>query len=99
MAEYIDKKTAWEAIIALPKGMDERTLQYAIDAVRHIPAADVTSVVHGKWVRVYEDCDLCHKCSLCGKSALLDGCENEVLSDFCSHCGAKMDGVERSDYD
>lgn len=48
-------------------------------------------VVHGRWIKTYEDCDLCHECSLCEKSALLDGNEREVLSPWCPNCGAKMD--------
>lgn len=36
-----------------------------------------------------------HKCSECDGQALRDDFEQEVLSDFCPHCGAKMErGVE-----
>ena len=31
-----------------------------------------------------------HKCSECDGQALRDDFEQEVLSDFCPHCGAKM---------
>lgn len=61
--------------------------------VSRVPTADVAPVVHGRWIKTYEDCDLCHECSLCGKPALLDGNEKEVLSPYCPHCGAKMDLV------
>ena len=34
-----------------------------------------------------------HKCSECDGQALMDDFEQEVLSEFCPHCGAKMVGV------
>lgn len=34
-----------------------------------------------------------HKCSECDEQALKDDFEQEVLSDFCPHCGVKMEGV------
>ena len=34
-----------------------------------------------------------HKCSECDEQALRDDFEQEVLSDFCPHCGAKMRGT------
>lgn len=34
-----------------------------------------------------------HKCSECDEQALQDNFEQEFLSDFCPHCGAKMKGV------
>ena len=34
-----------------------------------------------------------HKCSECDEQALRDDFEHEVLSEWCPHCGAKMEGV------
>ena len=34
-----------------------------------------------------------HKCSACDEQALQDDFEQEVLSEFCPHCGAKMEGA------
>lgn len=34
-----------------------------------------------------------HKCSECDEQALRDDFEQEILSKFCPHCGAKMEGV------
>lgn len=34
-----------------------------------------------------------HRCSECDEQALLDDFEQEVLSKWCPHCGAKMEGV------
>lgn len=74
-----------------------------IDLVEKQPAADVVEVKHGCWVGYETDSygmrdeKVWYKCSECGKDA--NGrCEDDewysypILSDFCPHCGAKMDG-------
>lgn len=60
----------------------------------------------GKWIAVTEDGDVYKRiCSCCGKEAffqnddpdeLYDGGRYE-LSDFCPHCGAKMEVYDGSD--
>lgn len=58
------------------------------------PAADVQEVKHGKW----EWCGDHHVCSECGEFALSDEYTGEeVLSDYCPNCGAKMDGGENDE--
>lgn len=75
-----------------------------------IPAADVAPVVHGWWVAqcvvetdggwTLEDApynEYQHSnpiCSICRKTALLDGGEDYVTSPYCPNCGARMDGNE-----
>ncbi len=71
------------------------------------PIADVAKVKHGVWLteecqygkddegdewveKIAEQGDYAY-CSLCLKDALLNGGEEYVLSDYCPHCGAKMD--------
>lgn len=52
-----------------------------------IPAADVAPVVHGRWVPFHSeaagDIQYCSACEI-GFAA---------KTDYCPHCGAKMDGV------
>lgn len=71
-------------------------------------AADVAPVVHGRWVAqcvvetdggwTLEDApynEYQHSnpiCSVCRKTALLDGGEDYVTSPYCPNCGARMDG-------
>ena len=45
MDEYISKGNAIFAVSALPLTLDAETTQRAIEAVRHVPAADVVEVV------------------------------------------------------
>lgn len=52
------------------------------------PTADVQEMRHGEW--------LGDMCSMCGGDALEDSDEAEtygtIHSNYCPHCGAKMDG-------
>lgn len=67
----------------------------AMDILIDIPAADVQSVKHGRWIGVYEYCEIhnlrpsglavYHWCSECDKA-------EKKTSDFCPNCGARMDG-------
>ena len=48
-------------------------------------------VKHGHWI--YEN--FYTHCSVCGKMAIYDKYGQEVESDYCPRCGAKMDGGEQ----
>ena len=54
---------------------------------------DAVPVRHGHWIGDF--------CSECGKDALCDCDKYEIYgtihSDYCPHCGAKMDEVGRND--
>ena len=73
-----------------------------IDEIEIAPTADVVKVRHGYWKDLYENKYANHyyQCSVCGRAAL-DGMKinglgkpesMQALSDFCPHCGAKIDG-------
>ena len=65
--------------------------------IKVIPAADVAPVVHGRWIhdgcRIEGGIDWCH-CSECGKSD--NFC---ARTNYCPHCGAKMDGGDSDEGD
>ena len=58
------------------------------DIINNTPAADVAPVRHGHWINE----NFYTHCSDCGKMAIYDKYGQEVESDYCPHCGAKMDG-------
>ena len=99
MAEYIEKATLLNRVIipsicSCVQGPNaERLKKFCIDTVNNVSAADVTPVVHGQWV--YHNFDTI--CSECRKSAIFDEWEQQAETDFCPHCGAKMDGGGDSD--
>lgn len=103
MTEYIEREAAVNAIIAImpsmstPDGHGERDdlvlaaqemCEDNIREINNIPAADVTPVVHGRWV-YGEDVDI--QCSVCGADAFTEGDYRQVKSRYCPNCGAKMD--------
>ena len=53
-----------------------------------VPASDVAPIRHGRWINE----NFYTHCSACGKMAIYDKYGQEFESDYCPHCGAKMDG-------
>lgn len=102
MTEYINQRKL------LLRLMENGCPASVIDIVLNFPAADVAPVVRGKWVAqcvvetdggwTLEDMPYNERqhsnpiCSICRKTALLDGGEDYVTSPYCPACGAKMDG-------
>lgn len=95
------------------KDKNRRTWAKAICVLHDLPAADVAPVVRGRWVAqcvvetdggwTLEDApynEYQHSnpiCSICRKTALLDGGEDYVASPYCPNCGARMDGGNEND--
>lgn len=103
MTEYIERDEAIrKALDACIKVVGHGITQFdAVDIVEimeSIPTADVKEVQHGYWEEWWDDNYLsyCHKCSECGSYPLTkeETTHDEVLSNFCPNCGAKMDGKE-----
>lgn len=92
MAEYIERSAAIEAAKhAWAKGLEPS--QY----IEVLPAADVASVVHARWIYVEETLATSsgYCCSACRRPRWLSPDVPEVFK-YCPECGAKMDG-ERKD--
>lgn len=76
--------------------------EYDAHLIDEIPAANVTSVVRGKWVHItsYNDGErMIATCSHCRdrgevRSIMTEFGSWEIDSPCCPNCGAKMDGVE-----
>lgn len=60
----------------------------AAELLDHVPDADVSTVVHGKWTAGMSTTIDTTKCSVCGKVF------QAYYSDYqyCPRCGARMDG-------
>ena len=83
MAEYIERSAAIEAAKhAWAKGLEPS--QY----IEILPAADVAPVVHGRWVTHYRSG------TTVAEGYVSTCCDmwNNRKSDYCPHCGTKMDG-------
>jgi hypothetical protein len=87
MEQTVSKYATYELCLATRAG-----ISMALEVLDDVPAADVAPVVHGEWIvnpkREYD-----YICSVCGGDAPEDRWRNNaILTPFCPHCGAKMDG-------
>lgn len=80
MDEYIERELAIEA---LSRG--DGCGNVCRRAIERILAADVAPVVHGRWITSHDE--FC-ACSIC-KYPVYVGWNQ---TNYCPHCGAKMDG-------
>ena len=82
--EYIDRQAALDALC-------DGTFEDAEISIRSIPAADVSPVVHGRWIREpgeigtidVETCSVCG-CGMTERNQFWD-------AKWCPCCGARMD--------
>lgn len=94
----------------LPDGLFEP--EDIIASIENAPAADVAPVVHGLWMPVYEsemtgwnpavagrDPIGGYICSACKEEAVYDCNDKFVLSNYCPHCGARMEGSNEHETD
>lgn len=96
MSKYIDREALIAEFKRLKLGENsfiERVFADGVYAIiEQFPAADVTPVVHGRWIhdgqRINGGIDWCH-CSECGKSD--NFC---ARTNYCPNCGAKMNEKE-----
>lgn len=58
-----------------------------------LDAPTIDPVKYGKWVSGHEWMPI-YVCSICGIRALFDDHGDHALSNYCSNCGAKMDGSD-----
>ncbi len=89
MARYINCELACTEI---DKGdlLVGNNAEWAKEIIYRTPAADVNEVVHGAWEKASEFMPI-YRCSICKERNLFkDG--NNVFSNYCPNCGAKMDG-------
>ena len=72
----------------------DRTVQTLCGVVNEMPAEDVQPVKHGRWEyseKEYGECAW-YFCSCCDEPAEQLYNDEPLLSEFCPHCSARMDG-------
>lgn len=81
MAEYIKRKAVIDLITRRYENPEICTQE-----INSIPAADVPPVVHGQWIPFHSE--------IAGDIQYCSACEIGLAAktDYCPHCGAKMDG-------
>lgn len=68
------------------------SLRDAREVISNFPAADVAPVRHGSW-KYHDDINF-WRCSCCGVNAPIAGDFMQLKTNYCSYCGARMDGAE-----
>ena len=68
-------------------------IRKALRIIEQAPTIDIAPVVHGEWVKD-GGCEC--RCKKCGYAPLYDYFGRVRLSNYCPHCGAKMDGGENA---
>ena len=92
--EYIEREAAYKACEAYFSGVcvydvsASEVINDFEEVIDAVPTADVAPVKHGHWI--YEN--FYTHCSVCGKMAIYDKYGQEIESDYCPRCGAKMGG-------
>ena len=86
MAEYVEKEQVIEWF--RPYGHEDEGIPYygLVTDIREMKAADVASVVHGRWMPFHSEA--------AGDIQYCSACEIgfDAKTDYCPNCGAKMDG-------
>lgn len=69
---------------------------YMLNELDKAPTVDAVEVVHGEWISLTECANAGVYCSVCNKKVwkedyALCNKKNKLRSNYCPHCGAKMD--------
>lgn len=103
MAEYITKEVViqafeWGDVDVFEDCGDGYISGFSREAIKNIinsiPAADVTPVVYGRWIRPHwKNSNYCCNCSECGGEAMHRDYQwhKNGIYPICPNCGAKMD--------
>ena len=99
MSEYIGREALKNDIA---KSTEPFNTGSVFRAINRQPAADVSPVVHGRWIRKWDLYDkgfyisrkVWYECSNCGMKTNYkdESFEIEVGYNYCPNCGAKMNG-------
>lgn len=90
MAEYIERERLITEIRAVQKYY--LVSEVAVNIIKHLPSADVAEVVHGKWEKFDQECEVEYACSNCNFSIVEADPKQDCVFNYCPICGAKMDG-------
>lgn len=104
MAEYLERKKVYKMLHSIGGcGADpeswadgwDKAIDTAIWELEKIPAATVRPERHGHWIREYLGYGAHrYKCSVCGSRFGEDMIDDFKHDQYCSDCGAKMDGKD-----
>lgn len=88
--EYVEKESLAKHI---DNSFGEISTPFVVKEIRNFPVSDVVEVRHGKYhnTRFTDGVFYQEQCSICGEWTY------EYSKNYCSNCGAKMDGERRNE--
>ena len=88
----IDAKALWHKIgyITGVCASPQSAFNNILAAIYFAPTVDAVEVEHGQWEKASEKMPI-YRCSICRERNLFKNGDN-VFSNYCPSCGAKMDG-------
>lgn len=96
--EYIERERVIHELVcnSVIYFVDTKVLASIIGKINLIPTADVVEVKHGHWILLDECANEGVYCPVCSKKVYRKDYANQNLkSNFCPNCGAKMDGERK----
>ena len=90
--EYIEREATYKCCEAYFSGVcvydvsESEVINDFEKVIDAVPTADVEPVSHGRWINE----NFYTRCSACGNMAIYDKYGQEVESDYCPRCGAKL---------
>ena len=98
MSDLISRQVALDALGEAPEVWTDSPEEFAalsqwemdVTAIKALPSAEPKT---GKWIKIGE-CE--YRCDQCGKKVFADD-SNEL--NYCSHCGARMEGANDESVD
>lgn len=91
MVEYIEREAACMEAGYIHGFGDDKYV--SLKDIESIPAADVASVVHGRWVLIERTIGMkTYRCSECKDDDFWNTRFCFGYENYCLNCGAKMDG-------
>lgn len=105
MAEYIEREKLITELNSIALDLlKDNSIQCSLAAgtvvdikdniVAKQPTADVAEVVHGKWEKFDQECEVEYICSNCNFSIVEADPKQDCVFNYCPICGAKMDGKD-----
>lgn len=93
MDEYIKREAAVKSVLRMRRPENSVAQNRMLSIIQmdmlKLPAADVATVVYGRWAHLGGD-EWC--CSVCGFVITTEGSWVKPAKKYCEDCGAKMDG-------